>query len=320
MVLGLIGLLTVTSIPVVTGVAEGVSEQKAANREAANESRMVKFHLRIRCDHSSKSSSALNGGWVTLSEGKVYVSPPSDAPSVVADTEGYKRHGHPFTGFYVSYPTGSTPAPRGLVSTISNDPPMLNWIFVEKGTNALRHGNRTQSIEHTVGSWDWTDEDLTAQQEPIDDGREGSQQNWIADLGDVGGRHVTIMGWEGFVAAEEVDLRSGEILLDTSGHPRWVLLFDVDDDGFASVEPPVSIVVKDPKSGKKRKRRMVEVQLERHILPTEKQGLEEKEKERKEREERAKLKTYKGDIGVTGDVRRKNNNAVGMKQNLKRDE
>ena len=44
MVLGLIGLLTVTAIPVVTGVAEGVSEQKKHNAEAALSAHFERFN------------------------------------------------------------------------------------------------------------------------------------------------------------------------------------------------------------------------------------------------------------------------------------
>ena len=63
----------------------------------------------------------------------------------------------------------------GLVSTISEDPPLLNWVYIDKDTLELKYGNRTQSAPHTVGPWDWTDD----------------QQS------------VTLEGWEGFVAVEE---------------------------------------------------------------------------------------------------------------------
>lgn len=35
---------------------------------------------------------------------------------------------------------------------------MLNWIFVDKDTCELRYGNRTQSLPHLVGHWDWTED------------------------------------------------------------------------------------------------------------------------------------------------------------------
>ena len=57
------------------------------------------------------------------------------------------------------------PSERGLVSTVSLDPPMLNWIYAERDTGELLYGNRTQSIEHIVGPWDWS-EPLSANDGP----------------------------------------------------------------------------------------------------------------------------------------------------------
>jgi len=36
---------------------------------------------------------------------------------------------------------------------------MLNWIYVDKNTMEVKYGNRTQSIEHIVGHWDWTQDE-----------------------------------------------------------------------------------------------------------------------------------------------------------------
>jgi hypothetical protein len=44
----------------------------------------------------------------------------------------------------------------GLVSTIKPDPPELNWIFVDRDTQELRYGNKTASINHIYGPWDWS--------------------------------------------------------------------------------------------------------------------------------------------------------------------
>ncbi len=62
--------------------------------------------------------------------------------------------GHKFTGYYFNYP--GEEGKRGLVSTISEDPPMLNWIFVSAETRAVRFGSRKDSVGHVVGSWGWT--------------------------------------------------------------------------------------------------------------------------------------------------------------------
>jgi len=73
------------------------------------------------------------------------------------------------------YPDEEREATRGLVSTICVDPPMLNWIYVDKNTLELKYGNRSQSREHHVGPWDWTEDEAG----------------------------LTFEDWEGFVAVEE---------------------------------------------------------------------------------------------------------------------
>ena len=82
---------------------------------------------------------------------------------------------HTLQAFYVPYPDEEREPTRGLVSTIADDPPMLNWIYVDKNTLELKYGNRTQSREHHVGPWDWTEDEVG----------------------------LTIENWEGFVAVEE---------------------------------------------------------------------------------------------------------------------
>jgi hypothetical protein len=93
------------------------------------------------------------------------------------------------------------PAQRGLVSTISVDPPMLNWLYADTATLELKYGNRTESIAHVVGSWDWTEDE------------EG----------------VTLDGWEGFAAVDEwkKDGERGDGL-------RWALYYDRYDDDFGA--------------------------------------------------------------------------------------
>lgn len=81
------------------------------------------------------------------------------------------------------------------MSHVADDPPLLNWMYVDKNTMELKHGNRSQSREHHVGPWDWADDDEAA---------------------------VTFEGWEGFMAVQDEE---GE----------WQLFFDRDDDGLGTV-------------------------------------------------------------------------------------
>ena len=170
MVFGLLGL---AAIPTTIGVAEGISEGRKEKDPALEEERMRKFRLECFCEANSRKAKDLDGGHVVLKGEKLYIVPRSSDTDI----------GHPFEGFYIEYPDPERPRPLplGLVSTISKDPPMLNWIYVDKNTRELKYGNRTQSRAHVVGSWGW------------DAGEEG------------GAGGLTLEGEEGAVAVEEDD-------------------------------------------------------------------------------------------------------------------
>ena len=139
------GLLAVAAIPTATGIANGVSA-KDQNRAPSEEERLRKFNLQCFCTPNTPSARRINNGRVVLRDSKLYIVPRNE-----------KINGHLFEGFYIAYPDPDRPqpAPLGLVSTISNEPPILNWIYVDKKTRELKYGNRTQSREHLVGSWGW---------------------------------------------------------------------------------------------------------------------------------------------------------------------
>lgn len=193
-ILGLGIALPVTmgsGIAVVTGVAEGVSHQQKVNEEASSEVRQLKFHIDVApSDPSSLStrSKAVADTMVTLHSDKLWLSPRDN------ETRQPAGGAHPFTGFYIPYPDEERGGIRGMVSTISRDPPMLNWVYVDRETHEVKYSNRTGSIKHHVGEWDWTEES----------GPESC---------------VTFDGWEGFLAVEE-------------GEGKWGLYFDMDDDGL----------------------------------------------------------------------------------------
>lgn len=201
-------IVAATGIGTVTAVGQGVSQQRKANEEAAAanpESRMLKFHLDADIDpttfdkHSSRSmerAALLRGGIVVVRDDKLWIEERDQKSGLP------KRLGsHPFTGFYLLYPDEArVPPERGLVSTITRDPPMLNWVYVDKTSYELKYANRSGSIEQLVGDYDWTDE--------FEDSA------------------LTFDGWEGFVAVEEEGLK------DEEGRTRWSLYVDVKDDGL----------------------------------------------------------------------------------------
>lgn len=190
---------TSAGIGTVTGIAEGVSHQRKVNEENANESRQLKFHIDVTCDsESARVRSALHGSMVVLHSDRLWLAPRDKATNQPAEGK------HPFTGFYIQYPDSDRQLTRGMVSTITRDPPVLNWIFAHRETLQFMYANRTGSIAHHVGDWDWTEEF----------GPDSC---------------ITFDGWEGFVAVEE-------------DNGAWGLYFDMNDDGLAKVKKGRKVV------------------------------------------------------------------------------
>lgn len=204
-----LGLLAITAIPTVIGISEGVSAQKRQNENRTSDKLLQKFTLECYCEGKHR----INGGAVVLIDNKVWIQPSS---SSAAHEESEK--GHPFQGFYIQYPDDERPQPPplGLVSTISDDPPMLNWIYVDKTTLEVKYGNRTQSRAHRVGSWGWTGK------EPDDgeisyDRKTGKKEEIEEEEEEPGG--LTFEGEEKFVAVEP-----------HGGGNRWEVMWDEKDD------------------------------------------------------------------------------------------
>ena len=190
------GLLAIAAIPTTIGVAEAISEGRKEEDPATEEERMRKFRLECFCEANSRKAKEINGGHVILRGEKLYIVPRNSSTST----------GHPFEGFYIEYPDPERPRPLplGLVSTISKDPPMLNWIYVDKDTREIKYGNRTQSRAHIVGSWGW------------DAGEEG------------GAGGLTLESREGAVAVE--------------GNDGWEIRWE-DDDGSVGIKKSPKLTV-----------------------------------------------------------------------------
>lgn len=184
-----LGLLAIAGIPTTIGVSESISEGRKGKDPETEKEQMRKFNLECFCETNSQKAKDIDGGHVVLRGEKLYIVPRQTLP----DTS------HPFEGFCIEYPDPERPRPLplGLVSTISKDPPMLNWIYVDENTREVKYGNRTRSRVHTVGSWGW------------DAGEEG------------GAGGLTLEGAEGAVAVEA----------DDGWEIRWE-----DEDGNIGVE------------------------------------------------------------------------------------
>jgi hypothetical protein len=101
---------------------------------------------------------------------------------------------HPFAGYFLPYPD-TTPPYEGLVSTITDEAPIMNWIFVDRSTYEVCYGVRADAQPNMTGPFDCTRQD----------------------------RRLTFDKWEGFCA---VKCYEGEEV------GMWKLYFDVDDDGL----------------------------------------------------------------------------------------
>lgn len=65
--------------------------------------------------------------------------------------------GHRFQGWYFQYP--SEAGHLGMVSFVSDNPPALNWIYVDKDSHMVRHGSRQETIGHVIGPWGWSSDE-----------------------------------------------------------------------------------------------------------------------------------------------------------------
>ncbi|EJT76067.1 hypothetical protein GGTG_05991 [Gaeumannomyces tritici R3-111a-1] len=135
-----IGLLAIGAIPTTIGVGQAISAQK---RQNAAQKEQAKFHLTAKLSLGGR--------------------PPMEAMIVLKDNKLWIDHqespveGHKFTGYYFTYP--SEEQHKGIVSTISIDPPMLNWIYVDKDTATLRYGGRKDTLSHVIGPWWWSEDE-----------------------------------------------------------------------------------------------------------------------------------------------------------------
>lgn len=187
MVFGLIALagtipMTATSVLSLQSQAEN-TKSNGADAEWKSE----KSH--IRCQPTARTpehrKNLLRGSRVVLRDGKLFVQ--------LSTYDGPRNH--PFSGYYLPYPDSNF---DGLVSTISDNPPQLNWIYLDTGSKIfqLRHGLRVEAEKGITGPW--------------------GARVWAS--GEV---RYLMENWEGFVAVENKD------------EPElWFLCFDKRDDGL----------------------------------------------------------------------------------------
>ncbi|KAF2401912.1 hypothetical protein EJ06DRAFT_548124 [Trichodelitschia bisporula] len=181
-------LLALTGLPVAIATVEGVRYHNEKEAEKEDAVRMRDFHIDVYCSSTSRKRNEVHNTMVVLSGKKLYLARKDSETEMPLSADPASPPPHPFTGFFLDhYPEGAARSDsmftrlnraekiRGLVSTISDHPPTLNWVYVDRQTLELKYGNRDDVEGHIVGPWDWTEDEVG----------------------------LTFEGWEGFVAVEE---------------------------------------------------------------------------------------------------------------------
>ncbi|KAI1736685.1 hypothetical protein F4680DRAFT_460986 [Xylaria scruposa] len=161
-------LLALTICPALLGTQEAIRQSQSKNKR--EEHRARRCNLVVSCVKQSIRSRDIDGKLVVLKDNKLWIT--TTPPASHDEDSEHTDDGYPFSGYFLPYPGTSY---EGLVSTISDDPPMLNWIYVDKDTYEVKYGLRTDAQENLTGPFDCTRQD----------------------------RRMTLEGWEGFVAVED---------------------------------------------------------------------------------------------------------------------
>ena len=210
-----VSLLVLSSIPVVTGVAQGYSAQKTAKQRAEDAKRMRKAYISVFCDAKSPQTDQVHDMFLVLRDGKAYIDE--------WDPRFRKKPSYTAEAFFIEYPDAERdPMEMGLVSQVQDDPPLLNWIYVKEANGELRYGNRSESMSQVVGPWDWTEDEIgltlfkeegfvTVEPEHPEDQWEvyfEVEEGWVKEK--LGGKRITLpISLERRLVPEEVATKVG---------------------------------------------------------------------------------------------------------------
>ncbi|OSS53377.1 hypothetical protein B5807_02011 [Epicoccum nigrum] len=172
----LLDLLTIAGIPTAVGASEAVHQQQLLDEEAEGPERQEPFYLDVYCDAKSRKKDEVHSAIIVLKDGKLRLWPKDPKTNLPKASSKGGDAPHPFTGFFYPFPTEDLGLPRrpipappflGLVSTITTSStaksnsmrPKLNWIYADSETRELKYGPRAEAKQHTVGPWDWTEDE-----------------------------------------------------------------------------------------------------------------------------------------------------------------
>lgn len=154
-------LIATISAPGLLGSQEAIRQSQSNDKR--EEHRARRCNLIATCVKSSRRSRELDGRPVVLKNGRLWID---------TGTEDGSPLGHPYAGYYLPYPDTKY---EGLVTTITDEAPVMNWVYVDKDTHQVRYGVRDHAQPNLTGPFDCTRQD----------------------------RRLTFDGWEGWCAVEE---------------------------------------------------------------------------------------------------------------------
>jgi hypothetical protein len=148
--------------PGLLGSQEAIRQGQAKDKR--EEHRARRCNLIANCVTSSARSREIDGRPVVLRNGKLWID---------SGTKDESPLGHRYAGYYLPYPDTKY---EGLVTTITNAAPVMNWVYVDSNSHEVRYGVRADAQPNRTGPFDCTRQD----------------------------RRLTFEGWEGWCAVEEL--------------------------------------------------------------------------------------------------------------------
>ncbi|KAF2830791.1 hypothetical protein CC86DRAFT_316370, partial [Ophiobolus disseminans] len=154
-------LIAIIAAPGLLGSQEAIRQSQS--QEKREEHRARRCNLIATCVKSSQRSREINGRPIVLRNGKLWID---------TGTEDSLPLGHMYAGYYLPYPDEKY---EGLVTTVTDVAPIMNWVYIDRETHEVKYGVRVDAQPNLTGPFNCTRQD----------------------------RRLTFDGWEGFCAVEQ---------------------------------------------------------------------------------------------------------------------
>lgn len=156
-------LIAAITAPGLLGSQEAI--RQGQSKERREEHRARRCNLIATCIKPSLRSKEIDGRPVVLRNDKLWID---------TTTKDGQPFGHTYAGYYLPYPDTKY---EGLVTTITDIAPVMNWVYVDKETYEVKYGVRADAQGNFTVPFDCTRQD----------------------------RRLTFDGWEGWCAVEEYE-------------------------------------------------------------------------------------------------------------------